>query len=115
MKFIFSAGISACALVKLAWIPRLFLALAIIGSEQATWEKHSHINFYAAVVIIGVERRNLKTIPANIKSIGYGVKTISVQIWTLSSWLFILEQGYFHFLAHACIIFTMGIVTEPTS
>ena len=101
--------------MKLAWIPRLFLVLAIIGSVQATWEKHSHVNSYAAVIIIGVERHDLKTSPANIKSIGYGVKTTSIQIWTLSLWLFILKQGYLHSLAHACIIFTMGILTEPTS
>lgn len=71
--------------------------------------KHSHINFYAAVVIIGIERYNLKTSPTNIKSIGYGVKTISVQIW--------LFHCGFSSSSKVTSIFwlTMGVVTEPTS
>jgi glycine/D-amino acid oxidase-like deaminating enzyme len=38
-NFMFSAGVSAHAFVKLAWVPSV-LALAIVGSEQATWERH---------------------------------------------------------------------------
>lgn len=54
----FSAGVSAHAMVKLAWNPRL-VALAKEGSEQATWEKNIAMFSFSIAMKTGVREHDL--------------------------------------------------------